>query len=118
MWLAVIKMISQVYYRRNLLIRNRNEVSTLPAEPDLIHSNEIFLLPFKLIFYLQQIFAAWFRRFFIASFFLVNLFRFLVVLSPFRFHSARLDRGAPSLGSLAFQSLIKKFPVDIALSSF
>jgi len=93
MWLAVIKMISQVYYRRNLLIRNRNEVSTLPAEPDLIHSNEIFLLPFKLIFYLQQIFAAWFRRFFIASFFLVNLF--------FGFWSSCLHFDSTQRGSIA-----------------
>lgn len=85
MGLAVIKMISQVYYRHNLLIRNRNWVSMRPGqpEPDLIHSNEIFLLPFKLIFYLQQIFAAWFRLCLwpLAFFFWLTyfLFRFLLV---------------------------------------
>lgn len=81
-------MISQVYYRHNLLIRNRNGISTASwyrvceraRWTTLRRSVEIFLLPFKLIFYLQQIFAA------CLSFILYSVFWWPKLVAYFTFH--------------------------------
>lgn len=104
---AVIKMISQVYYRHNLLIRNRNRISTRADPQRLPDQGLIWSIAMKYFYGLLNWYFTFnkfllpgFVGFFIVSFFLVNLFFWLCCLHSESTSIAEPDRLARLLSGI------------------